>query len=375
MMTDSNRSLDELPALIAERKKFESWISALEGRRDATAPHVFDRVRTDYQARLREVEDRLAAHRSAILDERTNLESRRSLLEAEEQMRRDERAELELRAHVGELIGEDSESAFSTVDEALAKMGEEREGLSKRIDELDGFLTLPAREEPSVAEAPSPAAERAPTPAASPAVAAPGTPASGIAAGAAPGSPNPTSATPVDIKKLVLSEHSATFQRTSGQMPDIDEVLTEPPGTDRQIHGAGQQPTKGARLTPGGRFDELAFLSDVVGLKADANAGAAPASPPAAPPVPPAAASTNQTTQSATPLQGEPPKSPLEGIAGGRPAMLTPPLASNVGNTPIVLRAAGAIAQTKTLKCTECGAMNYPTEWYCERCGAELAAL
>lgn len=30
---------------------------------------------------------------------------------------------------------------------------------------------------------------------------------------------------------------------------------------------------------------------------------------------------------------------------------------------------------TKSLKCKECGAMNVPTEWYCERCGAELAAL
>ena len=29
----------------------------------------------------------------------------------------------------------------------------------------------------------------------------------------------------------------------------------------------------------------------------------------------------------------------------------------------------------KTLKCSECGSMNYPTEWYCERCGGELAAL
>lgn len=29
----------------------------------------------------------------------------------------------------------------------------------------------------------------------------------------------------------------------------------------------------------------------------------------------------------------------------------------------------------KTLKCGDCGAMNRPTEWYCERCGAELAAL
>jgi len=32
-------------------------------------------------------------------------------------------------------------------------------------------------------------------------------------------------------------------------------------------------------------------------------------------------------------------------------------------------------AAAKTLKCGECGTMNLPTEWYCERCGAELAAL
>ncbi|HEX9582508.1 MAG TPA: hypothetical protein VF970_15500 [Gemmatimonadales bacterium] len=29
----------------------------------------------------------------------------------------------------------------------------------------------------------------------------------------------------------------------------------------------------------------------------------------------------------------------------------------------------------KSLKCQECGTLNLPTEWYCERCGAELAAL
>jgi len=29
----------------------------------------------------------------------------------------------------------------------------------------------------------------------------------------------------------------------------------------------------------------------------------------------------------------------------------------------------------KTLKCPECNTMNLPTEWYCERCGAELTAL
>jgi uncharacterized OB-fold protein len=27
----------------------------------------------------------------------------------------------------------------------------------------------------------------------------------------------------------------------------------------------------------------------------------------------------------------------------------------------------------KSLKCKECGTMNLPTEWYCEKCGAELS--
>ncbi len=36
---------------------------------------------------------------------------------------------------------------------------------------------------------------------------------------------------------------------------------------------------------------------------------------------------------------------------------------------------AGTPTATKTLKCGECGTLNRPTEWYCERCGAELAAL
>jgi hypothetical protein len=31
--------------------------------------------------------------------------------------------------------------------------------------------------------------------------------------------------------------------------------------------------------------------------------------------------------------------------------------------------------QAKTLKCPECGTANYPTEWYCEKCGGELATM
>ena len=41
--------------------------------------------------------------------------------------------------------------------------------------------------------------------------------------------------------------------------------------------------------------------------------------------------------------------------------------------TPAPAKVASGVA--KTLKCGECGTLNRPTEWYCERCGAELAGV
>ncbi|HWO89683.1 MAG TPA: hypothetical protein VNL98_11095, partial [Gemmatimonadales bacterium] len=34
-----------------------------------------------------------------------------------------------------------------------------------------------------------------------------------------------------------------------------------------------------------------------------------------------------------------------------------------------------SVGVQKTLVCKECGAANLPTEWYCEKCGAELSAF
>ena len=52
------------------------------------------------------------------------------------------------------------------------------------------------------------------------------------------------------------------------------------------------------------------------------------------------------------------------------PALAPPP-----PPPPASGHAASAATQAKTLRCQECGTMNYPTEWYCERCGGELATL
>jgi len=66
----------------------------------------------------------------------------------------------------------------------------------------------------------------------------------------------------------------------------------------------------------------------------------------------------------------------LKGVGTPKPGNKTNPLAANVSESnPIVLRPQGGPERHKTLKCQECGTMNYPTEWYCERCGAELVSV
>ena len=304
-MTDSNRSANELPALLEERRKYESWLAALEARREATPQHVFDRVKADYDGRMRQVESRLAAHRQSIQDERASLASRRALLEAEEQLRRDERAELELRAHVGELAGDDADAAFKAVDDALGGMREEKATLSQRIGELDALLELRASGGP-VAE---PAAD----------------------ASAAPSTPEIVRED-TELSSSGDEQESSSSTAASGQAAGGKETLR----------------------TPGGSFDELAFLTDVVGLKNGATADG------------PGIVRDEPASESI-----------LDGIVpSAERTSERAPLASNVpGNTPIILKTTGGAEQVKTLKCTECGAMNYPTEWYCERCGAELAAL
>jgi hypothetical protein len=54
---------------------------------------------------------------------------------------------------------------------------------------------------------------------------------------------------------------------------------------------------------------------------------------------------------------------------GGATGSAPPSAAAPVASAP------PSAEPQKTLRCTECGTMNLPTEWYCERCGGELAAF
>jgi hypothetical protein len=66
----------------------------------------------------------------------------------------------------------------------------------------------------------------------------------------------------------------------------------------------------------------------------------------------------------AVPVQEKPPEPP--------PA---PPPVQVTSDSLLTLRTSSVSESLKTLKCAECGAMNTPSEWYCERCGAELANI
>jgi cell division septum initiation protein DivIVA len=324
-MNDTHRTLNEVPALIQERRRYEQWLAALDARRETTPQHVVERVKADYQGRLQRVQEQLALHRQSILEERASVESRRSLIEAEEQLRRDERSELELRSHVGELAGAEADGAFRAVDDALEQLAHERKQLEMRIEELEELLEL--RATPPAAPS-SPPASPAAVPGAAQNIRS-NAPAAGAAAHAAP--PPPPERPP---------QHAAP-------RPD-----------DRPQARVGAQPEN---------FDELAFLSEVV----EGSSGQ-----PGRRPVPPAGNGAGQASQVITRDEAA-----AEALARSLRASVEAgtaerPLAANVAsNTPIVLRTAPGADQSKTLKCGECGALNYPTEWYCERCGAELAAL
>jgi hypothetical protein len=86
----------------------------------------------------------------------------------------------------------------------------------------------------------------------------------------------------------------------------------------------------------------------------------APTTPPA-PAVPPAQARPAAAAPTPEPL-------PEPSVAAGHGLFSEEIVAT--GPAPTASTAVG-----RTLRCGECGAMNRPLEWYCEKCGAELTAV
>jgi hypothetical protein len=119
---------------------------------------------------------------------------------------------------------------------------------------------------------------------------------------------------------------------------------------------APPQATRAESQTPPSAMQELEFLRSVVSTAAPAETEMV--SPPVLA-VPRRA--TPMSSSTVTSL-----RDPLRSVTGD--GSISP------ANMPSFLKDMPT-EQVKTLKCQECGTMNFPTEWYCERCGGELAAM
>ena len=329
MKQKSENALSTATQLLAERRKLEGWLSALHERRSSTPEHVFTRVRADYEARLDAVASQLM-HKADALDQRVaELTAQADALQADARAVQDERAEAELRAHVGEIDTGGWEETARSSDARLEQLAAERRTVEQELASL--------RELRDAARSPTPSESAAAVEARGRGTTEP-EPSAGDAFGAGDGA--------------ATSEEAA-----GGDAPLVSDPAETP-------HGPG--------------FDELAFLRNVTGVAAPERADA---------PEPAQERDTGPRSWPASPPPGRPqPERPRDDSLGlvlpnDSPAF-TPqrrsstevPMAANVpGNSPIVIQ--GEAKQTKTLKCTECGSMNYATEWYCERCGAELSAL
>lgn len=331
-------------SLMEERRRYELWLSALNARRAETPKHVFARVHADYTARLEAVEKRLTGQVGGLRGELTTLATRIASLQEQQHRARDARSESELRAHVGEMTVAEWERAAAQADEAIAGLVCQQSDAEDALARTREFLAN---------------AERPATPAAA-AAAMPAQPFAASASGPQKASANGSADPPLQPPRGTTN---VPVQGAPAAVPRLRPL----PGRDEPaVGGAGQ-------------FDELAFLSSVVNEATPAPApreqppatAAAKVEPVARPAAPPSRNPFVQRAQDKI-INNDGAAGPtIESKKGGARTGL----AANVsGNNPIVLRDKSN-EPAKTLKCGECGAVNYPTEWYCERCGAELASL
>lgn len=201
-----------------------------------------------------------------------------------------------------------------------------------------------------------------------------------------------------DIRKQVGELSEADFltmqKSTYEQLAKLKENQQVVAGDINRIREMLGGSDKTATPRPAG-FNELSFLTSVVGSSTPPKPRASAATPkpatadqPAQPaPVAEAPAAQPPRTSGAIKPMPPPPRPSVvkpmlveqegaDSLVSSRPVTGEVPLASNVPDSKsIELKAKGVPSMKKTLRCPECGALNNPSEWYCERCGAELAKI
>ncbi len=345
----ADRPTDAIAALLQERQRYEQWLQALESRRASTAPLVYTRVRQDYEARLSRVLDDIGGRSAELRQVIASLNATVMSLQAEEATKRDLQSEAELRAAVGE-YSQEQWSQFSRAGEAeIGRIVARRAEAAAELAQVQQLLNMAGTRRPT---APQPATTEAP--------------------GAVVPPPTAAAAAPATAEARVdRPSERAAFD----ELAFLHSVVEPKPGESRQV---GAKPPV-ADAAPRSSAPPAEAQAPVV-----PPAPAAPAAP-AARPAAPAAAAPAPSPRPAAPGASVPssrPIAPSLSITLGGPAVPSGDIEQEgevmedpeVAAVPSFLRDV-PLEQVKTLKCAECGTMNFATEWYCERCGGELAAM
>src|SRR5918998_4828909 len=142
MSSPGSNPMDAVSALMQERQRFEAWIVSLEEKRAITPPHVYERVRGDYDVRLREVIQKLVGRTTELKDTVAALTARLAKLQTDENAKRDERYEAELRATVGEFEPDKWEKLRKSIDDTITRLTNERTGVSTELARIQQILSM-----------------------------------------------------------------------------------------------------------------------------------------------------------------------------------------------------------------------------------------
>lgn len=297
-----------------EREKYESWLDDLEAKKDSTPPKVFERVRQDYLTRLQEVVDKLSEHTALLEEHGQSLTAKLRELEMAEESITEQQAEAALRKQVGEITPAEWESSSKKAQKELAKLRENQESIAEELDRIRNLLG-DEEEEEEVEERPAKKKSK-------------------------------------DFNEL---EFLTKVVGASAPTPDAFPPA-KPRSTPQGTPAARSSGPSAPRATPSGT--------------PTTTSGSHPAAPAAAPPRTPVAAQPSAPSPPPAPTtSGESPAVPAPAATAPASPKDTPAMGTHQP------RKSAMAEQPKTLKCSECGTMNFPSEWYCERCGAELTIV
>lgn len=332
-MTESPEELAAVEQLLAEGDALRGWLARLANA-PVASDAVRERVRSDYQGRLDQITAGLAAHADVVSTKLAADREEHAGLLARANDARDGLAEAELRHAVGEyddarFAGEQRRFTgdIETFDIAVAAVAERIE----RLEQVQALVNRAPRE----------------------------------AAVASVGETEPPTMPEAEPTLIVIDDLA----------PDEQEALAV---FDVSIPAHDDGDTEPAPSTP------AAFTPDSGPLSFRPSGEVAR---PAVAPPPTRARPFDSAPPLGIPGADVPPRFVRPGERLGHhplPPVTIPPVVDPPTAPGIVLRddeeaglpaseAAGPVG--RTLRCGECGAMNRPLEWYCEKCGAELTAV